>query len=218
MCLGCLLSVDAQQNFKNEVDGIQKKYESKWNASQPTIVFTGSSSIRMWKDVQQMFPGHQIINTGFGGSQTSDLLYYVYDLIYRYHPKKVFIYEGDNDIAAGKSTGTIMTDMEELVRRINKFDPSLEIVLISPKPSIARWDLRNKYQRLNKKLKFWANDLPGVQYVDMWDVMVAQNKLNRDLFLEDGLHMNAKGYALWYNALKSYVNWSVIEIQNYGLS
>ena len=204
--LGCLLPISAQQNFKNEVDGILKKYESKWDASKPTIVFTGSSSIRMWKDVQQMFPDHQIINTGFGGSQTSDLLYYVYDLIYRYHPKKVFIYEGDNDIAAGKSTDTIMTDMEELVRRINKFDPSLEIVLISPKPSIARWDLRGKYQRLNKKLKLWANGTPNLQYVDMWDVMVAQNKLNRDLFLEDGLHMNAKGYALWYNALKSYVN------------
>lgn len=204
--LSCLFQIQAQQNYKKEVDDIQKKYESKWNASKPTIVFTGSSSIRMWKDVQKMFPGHQIINTGFGGSQTSDLLYYVYDLIYRYHPKKVFIYEGDNDIAVGKSTETIMTEMEELIRRINEFDPTMEIVLISPKPSIARWNLRGKYQRLNKKLRLLADETPKVQFVDMWDVMVDRNKLNRDIFLEDGLHMNAKGYALWYNALKSYVN------------
>ncbi|MCG2459884.1 GDSL-type esterase/lipase family protein [Flavobacteriaceae bacterium F89] len=204
--LSCLFTTQAQQNFKKEVEGIQKKYESKWDRSKPTIVFTGSSSIRMWKDVQQMFPGHQIINTGFGGSQTSDLLYYVYDLIYRYHPKKVFIYEGDNDIAAGKSIDVIMAEMEELVRRINEFDPIMEIVLISPKPSIARWDLKGKYQRLNKKLKQWTDENPQLQYVDIWDVMVVQNKLNRDIFLEDGLHMNAKGYALWYNALKSYVN------------
>lgn len=204
--LSCLIPAQAQQNFKKEVDGIQKKYESKWDGSKPTIVFTGSSSIRMWKDVQQMFPGHQIVNTGFGGSQTSDLLYYVYDLIYRYHPKKVFIYEGDNDIAAGKSADVIMTEMEELVRRIHEFDPKMEIVLISPKPSIARWDLRGKYQRLNKRLKLWADETPKLQYVDVWDVMVDQNKLNRDLFLEDGLHMNAKGYALWQNAMKAYVN------------
>lgn len=204
--LGCLIPIQAQQNFKKEIDGIQKKYESKWDASKPTIVFTGSSSIRMWKDVQQMFPEHQIINTGFGGSQTSDLLYYIYDLIYRYHPKKVFIYEGDNDISAGKSTDTIMTEIKELVRRINKFDPSMEIVLISPKPSIARWNLKGKYQRVNKKLKTWASKTPKVQYVDMWEVMVAQNKLNKNIFLEDGLHMNAKGYSLWYNALKPYVN------------
>ena len=143
--LSCLIPIHAQQKFKKEVDDIQKKYESKWDDSKPTIVFTGSSSIRMWKDLQQMFPGHQIVNTGFGGSQTSDLLYYVYDLIYRYHPTKVFIYEGDNDIASGKSADVIMAEMEELVRRINEFDPSMEIVLISPKPSIARWDQRGKY-------------------------------------------------------------------------
>ena len=204
--LSCLIPIHAQQKFKKEVDDIQKKYESKWDDSKPTIVFTGSSSIRMWKDVQQKFPEYQIVNTGFGGSQTSDLLYYVYDLIYRYHPTKVFIYEGDNDIASGKSADVIMAEMEELVRRINEFDPSMEIVLISPKPSIARWDQRGKYQRLNKRLKLWADETPKLQYVDVWDVMVDQNKLNRDLFLEDGLHMNAKGYAIWQNAIKAYVN------------
>ena len=38
------------------------------------ILFTGSSSIRIWSDIQSYFPGHNIVNKGFGGSETTDLL------------------------------------------------------------------------------------------------------------------------------------------------
>ncbi len=198
--------VQAQQRFQNEVDAIQKRYSGEWNPDKPTIVFTGSSSIRMWKNVQEMFPGHQIVNTGFGGSQTSDLLYYVYDLIYRYHPAQVFVYEGDNDIDAGKSTEEIIKDMEELLRRIRDFDPDMKIVLISPKPSIARWNLKSKYRRLNKKLNQLAKETPHTDFVDVWDTMLVNDKPNPDIYIRDGLHMNAQGYALWYDLLKPYVN------------
>ena len=78
--------------FKNQVDDLSLKYDSIWDPSKETIVFTGSSSIRMWKDLQTRFPSQQIVNSGFGGSQASDLLYFTDDLILRYKPKKVFIF------------------------------------------------------------------------------------------------------------------------------
>ena len=93
--------------FKNQVDDLSLKYDSIWDPSKETIVFTGSSSIRMWKDLQTRFPSQQIVNSGFGGSQASDLLYFTDDLILRYKPKKVFIYEGDNDIQAQKRPNEI---------------------------------------------------------------------------------------------------------------
>src|SRR5687768_1288423 len=67
-----------------------------------SVVFTGSSSIRLWADLQKSFPGKKIINRGFGGSGLSNLNKYADRIIYPYKPKQVVIYSGENDIAAGK--------------------------------------------------------------------------------------------------------------------
>ena len=72
------------------------------------VVFTGSSSIRLWEDLENCFEGYRILNRGFGGSHFSDLLFYADVLILKYRPVKVFIYEGDNDIAEGKPPDKIM--------------------------------------------------------------------------------------------------------------
>lgn len=192
--------------FKNEVEAIQKKYNSAFDASQKTIIFTGSSSIRMWHDVQEEFPDHKVINTGFGGSQASDLSYYIYDLILRFNPNKVFIYEGDNDVFAGIHTNKIRKTFRQILQGIQRNDSTTQIVLIAAKPSIARWKLRGKYKRLNRKLERLADEDPRVDFADVWRPMLDGKKVKQDIFIEDGLHMNAKGYQIWYDVLKSYMN------------
>ena len=69
------ITVNAQNEipFKDEVKEIQEKVNTTWDSEKPTIVFTGSSSVRMWEDLQERFPNKQILNTGFGGSQSVDL-------------------------------------------------------------------------------------------------------------------------------------------------
>lgn len=191
--------------FAGEVAAIQKKYDSIWDASRPTIVFTGSSSIRMWDDLDRRFPEHQVLNTGFGGSQFSDLQRYLDELVLDYRPVKVFIYEGDNDISARKRQREIIETAEDVIERLQTAQADLQIVLISPKPSISRWNLRGKYKRLNRKLGRLAGNSQGVEFVDVWNPMLSDRKLKRDLFLEDGLHLNAKGYDIWYDQLKTHV-------------
>ncbi len=192
--------------FKGEVEAIQKKYDTVFDASQETIVFTGSSSIRMWQDVHERFPEHHVVNTGFGGSQASDLSFYIYDLILRFHPKKVFIYEGDNDIFAKKRTNAVMRTIQDIVDGIHRNDSTTQVVLIAAKPSIARWNLKGKYKRLNRKFERLAKKNPSVAYADVWNPMLDGSKVKQDIFIEDGLHMNAKGYQIWYDALKAFVN------------
>ena len=191
--------------FTDEVADIQKKYDTLWDASKETIVFTGSSSIRIWHDLQDRFPDHQIVNSGFGGSQASDLLIYCQELILEYRPKKVFIYEGDNDISEGKNTKEIMQDISKIIGKIRAQDATTEIVLIAAKPSIARWNLKKDYKRLNRKFRKLSRRDVQMNYADIWKPMLNNRKVKEDLFIEDGLHMNAKGYDIWYNALKAYV-------------
>lgn len=191
--------------FTDEVADIQKKYDTLWDASKETIVFTGSSSIRIWHDLQDRFPDHQIVNSGFGGSQASDLLIYCQELILEYRPKKVFIYEGDNDISEGKNTKEIMQDISKIIGKIRAQDATTEIVLIAAKPSISRWNLKRDYKRLNRKFRKLSRRDVQMNYADIWKPMLNNRKVKEDLFIEDGLHMNAKGYDIWYNALKAYV-------------
>jgi|SRR5690554_1342000 len=191
--------------FAGEVVAIQKKYDSIWDAERPTIVFTGSSSIRMWYDLDLRFPDQQVLNTGFGGSQFSDLQRYLDELVLDYRPVKVFIYEGDNDISARKRQREIIETAENVIERLRDAKEDIQIVLISPKPSISRWNLRGKYKRLNRKLSRLAGKYQGVEFVDIWNPMLNGRKLNQELFLEDGLHLNAKGYDIWYDQLKNHV-------------
>lgn len=183
--------------FEQEVEALRQA-EHRFDEEQPRVVFTGSSSVRMWTDVQARFPEYNVINTGFGGSQMSDLLYYLDDLVLRYEPDVVFIYEGDNDIAAGKRPDSILATTEQVVARIDEALPDAEVYLISPKPSLARWALRDQYEAVNARLSAYADTTAGVRFVDVWTPML--NERGRPLahiFIEDGLHMNEAGYEIW---------------------
>lgn len=184
---------------------LQKKYDSIGFNGKPTLLFTGSSSIRLWESLEASFPEYQVINTGFGGSQTSDLLSFVDELVLRYEPGQVFIYEGDNDIEGKKKPRQIIKSTREVVKKIKTPGTVRSIVLISAKPSIARWGLKGKYKRFNRKLKKLCETDPILHFANVWDPMLIGKKLNRDLFIEDGLHMNDKGYKIWYDVLKNHI-------------
>lgn len=200
------IAAQAQLPFEEEVKQIQQQSDSLWDSSRPTIVFTGSSSIRFWKDVQERFPQHQVLNTGFGGSQFSDLELYLDELILNYKPVKVFIYEGDNDIFAKKRPRKILKKAEAILNTLQDRNPSMEIVLISAKPSISRWKYRGRYRRLNRKLNRLAAEKANIDFVDVWYPMLDKRKVKQDIFVEDGLHMNEKGYDIWYDVIKEYID------------
>ena len=206
LCLGTFFG-QAQSDlpFAGEVKEIQQRMDTVWDASRPSILFTGSSSIRFWNDVQQRFPENQILNTGFGGSQCSDLANFLDELILDYKPSKVFIYEGDNDIFAKKKPKEIIGTFTSVLNTLQEQRPDMEIVLISGKPSISRWKYRSRYKRLNKKLKALASERENVAFADVWSIMLNRRRLKKELFIEDGLHMNSKGYDLWEIALKDFV-------------
>ncbi len=198
--------VYSQGDFAAEVLEIQKRYDSIWDSSKSTIVFTGSSSIRMWKDLQERFPEHQIVNTGFGGSETVDLQKHIKALVIDFKPHKVFIYEGDNDINYGKTPKQILSSTQWVIDEILKNNTQAEIILISAKPSISRWHLRKKYRKFNKRLAKLSRQNPAVFYADVWNPMLENKELRKELFIEDNLHMNDLGYDIWYNVLKNYIN------------
>jgi len=199
------ISAQDPERFKDQVEMLNhKKY--KFKKQDEVILFTGSSSIRMWKDVQEYFPDKNVINTGFGGSQMSDLLFYSKALIFKHSPDKVFIYEGDNDLNDNKSPDEIMVTTKKLVAQIESKLKGAEIIFISPKPSLSRWSLKEKYEALNGLMEAYCDTKENLFFANVWDPMLDDSgKPIADLFLQDGLHMKPAGYDIWAEVIKEFV-------------
>ena len=202
------LSSNAQDpnRFKNSIDELNNK-EYNFNPDKKLLLFTGSSSIKMWKNVPDYFPEYNVINNGFGGSHFSDLIFFYDKLITKQTPDILFIYEGDNDIASGKKPSKIIKQAKELVKQIKADLPQTKIIFIAPKPSIARWNLKKDYNKLNKKLAKLCKKQDNTEFADVWNIMLDENgNVYTDIFIEDGLHMNKKGYDLWAKVIFELLN------------
>lgn len=103
------------------------------------ILFTGSSSIRFWKDPANDFNNPTILNRGFGGSEIIDLIENFDQVILKYYPTKIVIYSGDNDVHAGKSAEIVYGDFCTLYGMIKAKLPDTEVYYIAIKPSLNRW-------------------------------------------------------------------------------
>lgn len=190
--------------FQKEVEELTKSDPSV--NTKNLILFTGSSSIRLWPNLSKSFPAYNVLNRGFGGSEMSDLLYYSKTLILNYKPRKIFIYEGDNDLNAGRTAEQILIHADSLLSAIRKELPKAKIIFISPKPSEARWHLKAVYEDFNAKLKSWTKSRKDVYFADVWTPMLdANGNLLPGLLLEDNLHMNEKGYAIWTKVLNRFL-------------
>lgn len=205
--LGLTLFAQEKHPHENEVKNLVLQ-DSLIKNRKDIILFTGSSSIRMWADLETDFADKNVLNRAFGGSTMRDLLYFADQVIIPYNPKTIFIYEGDNDLGFANSTPQqILASADSLLTIIRAELPkTVKIYFISPKPSIARWHLKDQYIDLNKKFKTWTQSKKNVFFIDVWTSMVnADGSLKKDLFIEDGLHMNRKGYDIWRDIIGKYL-------------
>ncbi len=170
------------------------------------VLFIGSSSIRMWKTLEQDFAGLPVINRGFGGSQIADSNHFAGRIVHPYKPRQIVLYAGDNDVAAGKSPETVLADFQQFVKTVHAKLPKARVSFIAIKPSLSRWKLSGKMAMANSLVRNTCSKDKRLDYIDIWQPMLGDNgKPRPDLFLGDGLHLNAKGYALWTSIVKPHL-------------
>jgi len=161
------------------------------------ILFIGSSTIRMWKSLPQDFPGEQVINRGFGGSEIADSTHFAERIVFPYQPRRVFLRAGGNDIHAGKSPEQVFSDFKDFVSKIHSKLPQTDVVFISLCPSVARWEQAGKEKKLNSMVEEYARTMPHLKYIETYSISLAPDgKPRPELFLQDKLHFNAEGYKL----------------------
>jgi lysophospholipase L1-like esterase len=182
-----------------------KKQDSVSFPPKDAILFVGSSSFTNWKDVQNYFPDYTIINRGFGGSSLPDVIRYADDIIFPYQPKQIVIYCGENDIASADTvTGKIVFErFKQLFINIRNKLPDIPIVYISMKPSPSRWHMRDRMIEGNERIRKFLKKKKNAKFISVWESMLGPDGTPvKEIFLDDNLHMNAKGYAIWQKLIE----------------
>jgi len=183
-----------------------KKQDSIVPPVKNAILFVGSSSFAKWKDVADYFPGYIIVNRGFGGSTLLDVIRYAYDIIVPYQPKQVFIYAGDNDLAEGASVAEVVTRLKTLFQLIRINVPNATMDYISIKPSPSRENLMPKMKEANKQIEAFLKTQKNTGFINVFSPMLnADGTPKPEIFVEDRLHMNADGYAIWKKTILPYL-------------
>lgn len=177
------------------------------DAKQPpprnAVLFVGSSSIRLWSTLAQDFPDFPVINRGFGGSEIADSTRYADRIVIPYHPRRIVMYAGDNDIAKGKSPQQVAEDFRAFVEKVRAALPDVPISYICIKPSPQRWKLVDKIKQANHLIDQYAATQKNIDYIDVFAPMLGPDGTPRkELFRDDGLHLNHEGYELWTSIIR----------------
>ncbi|HVK17628.1 MAG TPA: GDSL-type esterase/lipase family protein [Fimbriiglobus sp.] len=191
---------DRAARWEKDVAAIEKRLK-KDPPDAGGVAFVGSSSIRLW-DVGKSFPDCTATNVGFGGSQIPDQTHFVPRLVLPLEPRAIVFYAGDNDIAAGRDPKAVRDDFAEFAARVHAELPKTHILFVAIKPSIARWKQFGRQAEANALVKAVCAGDERLAYVDVVTPMLGSDgKLDPDLFVKDGLHLSAKGYAVWTKAV-----------------
>ncbi len=179
--------------------------QDKENGYQPeSVLFTGSSSIRKWKTLDADMAPIPVLNRGFGGSTIPDVLHFADRIILPHQPKTIVFYCGENDLSNDEAEANLaLKRFKEFHNYLKKNLPETQFYFIAIKHSISREKYWPKFREANKKLKKFIDGKKNYYFVDTTSNMLDENgKVLQDIFLEDNLHMNEKGYQIWTETLK----------------
>lgn len=187
--------------FESEIRSLEQKVLHRM-FEQDIVAFYGSSSIRMWETMETDLIPLNVMNLGFGGATISWCAYYFDRLVSKLHPVRLVLYVGDNDLAMGISPDKVLKKYERLLKAVRFTFPQLRVDLISIKPSPNRMPLLPEIVQTNTLLQEKLVDGVRVGWVNVFEPM--QRCALEELYLEDGLHLNEKGYALWRQVVRTH--------------
>lgn len=195
----------APDKWEKEIAAYEKADAAK-APEKGSIVFVGSSSIRMWSSLTQDFPEHKVLNRGFGGSQIEDSTHFAERIIFPYEPKMIVLYAGGNDINAGKSVEQVFDNYKAFVAKVRTKLPEVDIAYISIAGNPKRWAQVDKVKEANRLIEEYTTKEKHLKFINVFPAMLGEDGQPKpDIFRDDKLHMNPKGYAIWTEVVKPFL-------------
>lgn len=175
------------------------------------IIFLGNS-ITNGCEWSELFQNPHVKNRGISG----DICMGVYDRldpIVKGKPAKIFLLIGINNVSRGASADTIVSEIGMIIRKIKRESPKTKLYLQSVLPvndcygmfegHTSRWQV---VKQINDLLQPLAQK-EGATYIDLYTHFVDGDtgKMNPQ-YTNDGVHLLGRGYLLWRDIVKPYVD------------
>lgn len=175
------------------------------------IIFLGNS-ITNGCEWSELFQTPHVKNRGISG----DICMGVYDRldpIVKGKPAKIFLLIGINNVSRGASADTIVSEIGMIIRKIKRESPKTKLYLQSVLPvndcygmfegHTSRWQV---VKQINDLLQPLAQK-EGATYIDLYTHFVDGDtgKMNPQ-YTNDGVHLLGRGYLLWRDIVKPYVD------------
>jgi lysophospholipase L1-like esterase len=163
------------------------------------VVVAGSSSIRRWDGVhRELSPWGHVVQRGFGGARLYDVAAWAPELVLAHDPRGVVVFAGTNDIAGGASAADVVTAYRCLAQQVYSLEPSVPLYFIGITPTPSRWANWDRSSAVNEAVAGFAAEHPDLRYIDTPAAFLGTGEPpDAGLFVEDHLHLNVAGYALW---------------------
>jgi hypothetical protein len=210
-----VIGISCSPNKKYKSDPEVLKWEKdiqaieKLDASEPdpvdAILFTGSSSIRLWSTIKEDLAPYAIIQRGYGGAKLTDFAFYADRIIYPHKFKALALFVA-NDITGGKNDRTpeeVLELYHYIVNQVRTKYKEEPIFFIQITPTNSRWKVWDKITEANNLVRKYCSEEKGLYFIETADRFLGKDgKPRAELFREDQLHQNSDGYKIWTAVIK----------------
>ena len=174
------------------------------------LLFIGSSSIRLWKTLAQDMAPYPVVQRGYGGAHLRDAIFFSQALLGNGQPAMIigFIANDIKGVPEDERPQRVKRLFKYFVKQVRKRYPKTPFLWVEITPTQSRWAQWKAIQKVNQKIKDYCEKKANLYFVETATAFLTAEGLPRtELFVEDQLHLNQQGYALWSRLIKQEIEW-----------
>ena len=190
--------------WAQDIEALEEKSTGRY-APDEAVVFVGSSSIRLWRTLEQDMAPLPVLQHGFGGAKLNDVVHYAARLVSAYRPRAVVVFAGTNDISpeAAKPPDTLLASYQSFIDIVRRAQPGLPVFFIGITPSPLRWEVWGVAHATNELIREWSTTQRSLYFIDTGPGLLgADGAPDPSNYVFDGLHLSERGYAKWTSIIR----------------
>jgi lysophospholipase L1-like esterase len=184
----------------------RKRFWKERDRKQGALVLAGDSLLGGWKTAEQDLAPAVVANRGVGGDTSRGLVFRFQEDILDLKPSRIVLLIGGNDLSAHQSPQQTARNIERMLDAAARHDADLPVVLctLTPRANPAAPVKPGDFDALNAQIRRIAAARPNVTLLDLqpW-FTAADGTPEAAYFGKDRLHLNAKGYERFHEALRT---------------
>ena len=173
--------------------------------AEDAILFIGSSSIRLWKTLEEDMKPYPVIQRGYGGAHFRDMVFFT-DRILADHPLSMVVCFVANDISGSGKDGTpqeVLKLFKYFIKQVIAKHPSIPIMQVAITPTQSRWRLWPQINVVNQLIRAYCEKTENLYFINtVPEFLDEHGKPKPQWFVGDQLHLNKKGYEVWNRIIK----------------